>query len=104
MRAWLAVVLLGAAVALSGCASHVCGGRGGYENAPTAPPLKAPPGLQVPKPDSSTVIPDVPAPKGRSLRERADGTCLAIPPPFHPPAKPSGGHPRSSGGADAGSS
>lgn len=82
--------LLLAALFLAGCASQRCGSHQEYQNARETPPLKAPSGLQVPKVDSSMQIPNVASARGKSLRMRADGTCLETPPPFKPPAKPQG--------------
>ncbi|HYW04301.1 MAG TPA: hypothetical protein VFA86_10195 [Gammaproteobacteria bacterium] len=90
MRLRTALPLLLAGLFLAGCASQRCGSHHEYEKAQETPPLKAPSGLQVPTPDPSMQIPRVASAKSKSLRMRADGTCLETPPPFKPPAQPKG--------------
>lgn len=94
------VVLIGlVALAASGCASQPCQGSLAYQHAHTTPPLKAPPGLQVPKPDSTYQIPSVqgkkqsfvykvPAPQDPKKKVTR---CLETPPPL--PSHKGGGVP-----------
>jgi hypothetical protein len=76
------------ALVVSGCATQPCAKNQAYQGIKTTPKLEAPPGLQIPKPDSAYRIPDVRGKphsfvykkKGEKHSDKGAKRCLVMPP------------------------
>lgn len=75
------LLLLGlAAVLLPACSStKYCEREQDFHTSRQAPPLQAPPGLEVPEPDASFVIPEI-STQAQAAALNNERPCLEIPP------------------------
>lgn len=78
MKSLLAIVLL--VTLLPACTStKYCEREQDYSNVRQDPPLKAPPGLDVPEPEPSFVIPEI-STQAQAAALNQERPCLEIPP------------------------
>lgn len=82
----LLVMLALCMAALAGCSSLGCGDPHAYLNSPSLPPLKAPEGLSIPRPDPAYAINSAVPTSAKKAGRNAAGVCLINPPNVLPAA------------------